>query len=197
MNPITELIRLFVSLVPTAVPFLMDEALKSTVASNVVMPSTEALDFGAPNSVPVLATSLGFDAANADSALRALVTELNGWTAQNQWVSSPIGMRWVKGSADYLSPQYGRDTIMLEVPVMKGTPNAAETLDRYATYMMDTWGGRPHWGQQNPMNRQRFEAVYGPAVGKFVPSYRALNPNGSFDGPLARQLGLRDIANGR
>ena len=196
MNPITELIRLYISLNPSAVPFLMDEALKSCVAANVVMPSTEALDFGAPNTVPVHASSLGFDASTADTTFKALVTQLNAWTQQNQWISSPIGMRWVKGSQDYLSPQYGRDTIMLEVPIMKGTPNAVQTLDRYATYMMDTWGGRPHWGQQNPISRQRFEAVYGAAVPKFVSAYRALNPNGFFDGPLVRQLGLRDIANG-
>ena len=196
MNPITELIRLYISLNPKAVPFLMDEALKSCVAANVVMPSVEALDFGAPNSVPVHASSLGFDAANADTALKALVTQLNGWTTQNQWISSPIGMRWVKASQDFLSPQYGRDTIMLEVPIMKGTPNATETLDRYATYMMDVWSGRPHWGQQNPMGKQRFQKVYGDAVPQFLSAYRALNPNGFFDGPLARQLGLRDLANG-
>ena len=51
--------------------------------------------------------------------MKALLGELNAWTQQNQWVSSPIGMRWVKGSQDFLSPQYGRDTIMLEVPIMK------------------------------------------------------------------------------
>lgn len=197
MNPITELVRLFVSLNPKAVPFLMDDALKLCVASGVVMPSTEALDFGAPNTVPVHAASLGFDAATTGDTVGALVQELNAWTAQNQWVSSPIGLRWVKASQDFLSPQYGRDTVMLEVPIMKGTPNATETLDRYASYMMDTWGARPHWGQQNPMTRARFEKVYGAAVPQFISAYRALNPNGFFDGPLARQLGLRELANGR
>lgn len=197
MNPLTELIRLYVSLNPKALPYLLDDALKLCVASNVVMPSTEALDFGAPNTLPVHAASLGFDAATAGDTIGAVVQELNAWTAQNQWVSSPIGLRWAKASQDYLSPQYGRDTVMLEVPVLKGTPNATETLDRYATYMMDTWGARPHWGQQNPMTRARFEKVYGAAVPQFISAYRALNPNGFFDGPLARQLGLRELAHGR
>lgn len=196
MNPITELVRALVAVCPQAVPFLQDQALQSCVANNVVMPSTEALDFGAPNSIPVHAASLGFDAAQLPQVVPALVHELNAWTAQNQWVSSPLGLRWVKASADYLSPQYGRDTVMLEVPILKGTPNATQTLDRYAAYMMDTWGARPHWGQQNPMGRARFEAVYGDAVPKFVSAFRALNPNGFFDGPLTRQLGLRDLANG-
>lgn len=195
MNPITELIRLYVSLNPSAVPYLMDEALKSCVGSKVVMPSHEALDFGAPNTVPVHAASLGFDAATADVTLQALVKELNAWTAQNQWISSPIGMRWVKGSQDFLSPQYGHDTIMLEVPIMKGTPNAVATLDRYATYMMDHWNARPHWGQQNPMGRERFQKVYGAAVPAFLAAYRVFNPNGFFDGPLTKQLGLRELAN--
>lgn len=197
MNPITELVRLFVALNPRAVPFLMDEALRSCVAANVVMPSTEALDFGAPNTVPVSAASVGFDAATTSQTLLAVCEQLTAWTAQNQWVSAPIGLRWVKASQDFLSPQYGRDTIMLEVPILRGTPHAQETLERYATYMMDTWGARPHWGQQNPMTRSRFERAYGAAVPRFISAYRALNPNGFFDGPLAKQLGLRDIAHGR
>ena len=197
MNPFTELVRLLVSVAPQAIPYLMDTALSSCVATNVVMPSTEALDFGAPNTIPVHAASLGYDAARTAEVFPALIAELNEWTRSNQWVSSPIGMRWVKGSQDYLSPQYGRDTVMLEVPIMKGTPNAVDTLTRYANYMMDRWAARPHWGQQNPITRTRFTYVYGDAVGKFIPSYRALNPNGLFDGPLSLQLGLREIANGK
>ncbi len=198
MNPFTDLVRLLVSVAPKAIPFLMDEALKSVVASNVVMPSTQALDFGAPNSMPVHAASLGFDAAQVEQVMPAVMAELNAWAQQGNWVSSPIGLRWVKGTPDWLSPQYARDTCMLEVPIMKGTPNATATLDRYAHYMMDTWGGRPHWGQQNPITRAQFLRVYGQgAVSSFVSAFRTLNPKGFFDGPLTQQLGLRDLANGR
>jgi hypothetical protein len=55
-----------------------------------------------------------------------------------------------------------------DVAALERTPNASETLDRYATYMMGTWGARPHWGQQDPMNKARL---------------------------LAQQLGSRDQAN--
>ena len=30
---------------------------------------------------------------------------------------------------------------MLEMPILKGTPNAVETLDLYTNYMMDTFDG--------------------------------------------------------
>jgi hypothetical protein len=198
MNPFTELVRLLVSVAPTTIPFLMDEALKSVEAAGVVMPSTEALDFGAPNSMPVHAASVGFDASQLEQVMPAVMQEMNAWARQGQWISSPIGLRWVKGTPDWLSPQHGRDTCMLEVPIMKGTPDATATLDRYANYMMDTWGGRPHWGQQNPISRAQFLSVYGQrAVSNFVSAYRTLNPLGFFDGPLTQQLGLRELANGR
>ena len=46
------------------------------------------------------------------------------------------------------------------------------------------------------VGNQRFKKVYSDAVPQFLSAYRALNPNGVFDGPLARQLGPRDLANG-
>lgn len=197
MNPFTDLVRLLVSIAPTAIPFLMDEALKSVVAAGVVMPSTEALDFGAPNTMPVDASSVGFEAAQMETLMPEVMARMNEWAQQGNWVSSPIGLRWVQGSADWLSPQFGRDTCMLEVPIMKGTPNATATLGRYTNYMMDTWSGRPHWGQLNPMNRAQFVKSYGQtAVSNFVSAYRTFNPKGFFDGPLTQQLGLRDLANG-
>lgn len=197
MNAFTEAVRLLIAVAPETIPFLMDKALESCAATGVRMPCFEALDFGAPNSIPVNAASLGFDASLVEQVFPALVKEIQAWRVSNQWVSSPIGMRWVAGSHDYLSPQYGRDTVMLEVPIMKGTPNAVDTLDRYARYMMDTWSARPHWGQQNPMGRARFEKVYQSSLDGFLPAYRTLNPNGFFDGPLARQLGLRELSRSR
>lgn len=197
MNPLTDLVRLFISIAPAAIPCLVDEALKSCVSQNVVMDSIEALDFGAPNSLPVSASSMGYDAALTPSVVAGLTTQVAAWAQTGNWISSPVGLRWVRASDDWFSPQFGRETVMLEVPALKGTPNAAATLTRYANYMMDTWGARPHWGQHNPMTRAQLESVYGPvAVRNFASAVRTLNPNGFFDGPLTQQIGIRDIANG-
>lgn len=193
----SEIVRCCVAMNPAAVPYMLNTALNFCQQTTpVLLRSFDALDFGPPNEIPVLASSMGIDASLADQVLTGLTAEIEKWTAANQWVSSPIGMRWVKKSEDYLSPQYGRDTVMLEMPILKGTPNAAETLDRYATYMMSTWGARPHWGQQNPITRALFEKVYPDSYRKFAAAFKTLNPNRFFDGPLVWQLGLRDIANG-
>lgn len=68
------------------------------------------------------------------------------------YVSSPVGLRWVKASDAYLAPQYGRDSVMIEVPVLNGTPNQKETLERYVEFMVTKLGGRPHWGQRLTLN---------------------------------------------
>lgn len=198
MNPFTELARIYGTLNPQALPSLIDAALELCVSRDVIMPSTEALDFGAPNTLPVHASSMGVNAMDVDAIVADLVTQWSDWRSVNQWVSSPVGLRWVRASEDWMSPQFGRDTVMIEVPILKGTPNAVETLERYATYMMDIWGARPHWGQINPMSRQQYESVYGPtAVRAFATAFRVLNPQGFFDSPFTRQLGLRQIANGQ
>jgi hypothetical protein len=161
------------------------------------MDSIEALDFGAPNSLPVSAASMGFDAGQVPATVAGLTHQVAAWAQTGNWCSSPMGLRWVRSSDDWLSPQFGRETVMLELPVLKGTPNAGATLNLYANYMMDSWGARPHWGQHNPMNRARFEAVYGPtAVAKFATAFKNLNPHGFFDSPLTRQIGIREISNG-
>lgn len=128
--------------------------------------------------------------------MKVLVPQLAAWKQTGNLVTSPIGMRWVKASEDFLSPQYQRDTIMLEMPILAATANAVATLDLYANFMMDTFEGRPHWGQQNPMTRAQFQNNYRKGVPSFVTALKELNPLGMFDGPLTAQLGLRDIANG-
>ena len=174
----------------------IDSALGMCAKMDVWLRSTQALDFGPPNELAVNAASVGFDASRGDEVLQKLLPLIAEWKKTGNLITSPIGMRWVRQSGDFLSPQYQRDTIMLEVPILAGTKNAVATLDLYTNFMMDTFDGRPHWGQQNPMTRAQFEANYATGLPSFVSAFKELNPLGLFDGPLTKQLGLRDLANG-
>jgi hypothetical protein len=178
----------------------IDSALAMCAKMGVRLKSTEALDFGPPNELAVSAASVGFDASKGDAVMKQLIPLIESWKANGNFVTSPIGMRWVKASEDFLSPQYKRDTIMLEMPILapvigSDTSKNRETLDLYANFMIDTFGGRPHWGQQNPMTRAQFEKNYADGIPSFAKAFKQLNPLGLFDGPLTQQLGLRDIAN--
>lgn len=191
LNALTELIRAGVTSTPETLPSALDFALNAVTARDVVMPSHEALDFGPPNSLPVRAASCGVDASLIDDVVDDLFERFAVWARRNSFVSSPIGLRWVKASSDWLSPQRGRDTVMIEVPVLNGTPNAAATLDRYVQHVMDRWQARPHWGQQNPMRRGDLLHVYGAdAVAAFERTRDRFDPLGVFDGSFSRQIGL-------
>jgi L-gulono-1,4-lactone dehydrogenase len=101
-----------------------------------------------------------------------------------------MGLRFVSRAAAHMSPAYGRDTCMIEIPTLEGTPHARATLRAYHDHIFERCGGRPHWGQVNDMPPERLEQLY-PALPAFLESYRVLNPKGFFDNAFTEQLGLR------
>lgn len=198
LNGLTETIRAALWLNPDSIPEALDFGLRQVLARDVVRPCHEALDFGPPNTLPVHAASCGVAADTIEAVVDDLFERFPVWARRNQWVSSPIGLRWVRSSEDWLSPQRGRDTVMIEVPILKGTPNATQTLDRYVRHLLENFHARPHWGQQNPMGPAHLLAAYGEeAVGAFADAMNELDPHGVFDGVFTRQVGLREVANAR
>jgi L-gulono-1,4-lactone dehydrogenase len=149
LDPVAHLIVWWVSHFPKALPGLMDSALRSAADSDVVMPCTEALNFGPPNHLGVTASACGIaanDAADAGDFIVALARKFAA--EQNSYITSPVGFRFVAAAKSYLSPQYGRDTCMIEVPMLGGTPNAARSLDEFQDTMAVRFGARAHWGQR-------------------------------------------------
>ncbi len=176
----------------------IDSALAMCAKMDVRLKSTDALDFGPPNDLAVNAASLGFDASRGDEVIKQLIPQILAWKNDGLVFTSPIGMRWVKASEDFLSPQYQRDTIMLEVPLLKpvvghDTSKNVEALNRYANLMMNDFAARPHWGQQNPMSAAQFAANYATGIPSFIKAMKRFNPSGVFDGLLTAQLGLRAL----
>lgn len=176
---------------PETLPSLIDAALDATQASDVVLRGPEGLDFGGPNSAPVLASSGGVPAADIGALTDRLVAffqkqrEVHGGA-----ITSPLGLRFVKAARAHMSPSHGRDTCMIEVPILEGTPKARGTLGAYLDFIHQQFSGRPHWGQVNDMPGERLEGLY-PALDAFLESYRVLNPKGFFDNAFTEQMGFR------
>lgn len=182
--------RFVASNLPGLLPWVTDVALWMVTGDDVVMPSPEALDFGPPNKLAVSAASCSVPAADLKDVLEKLLEHFKEGFGK-RWVSSPIGIRWVKGSNAWLAPQFGRDSAMIEVPVLQGTPNLNETLEDYVTFMVNKLGARPHWGQRLWLDGAQLRAVYGQAnVDAFVAARRELDPLGVFDNALTQVLGL-------
>ena len=177
---------------PSAVPGLIDAAITASEAADVVMTALKGLNFGAVNLAPVTAASCGVPSADIGN----LIDALTGWFQSRardtqSYITSPIGLRFVKAANAHLSPAYGRDTCMIEVPTLLGTPRARDTLDRYHDFLFNNYNGRPHWGQVNDTPRGRLRELY-PKLDSFLESFRVLNPKGFFDNAFTEQMGFRN-----
>lgn len=64
------------------------------------------------------------------------------------YMTSPVGMRFVKASDAFLAPEYKRDICYVDTPFLQGTVGADELLDACQDLMFEG-GGFPHWGKKN------------------------------------------------
>lgn len=176
---------------PETLPSLMDSALSLTEASNVVLTGPDGLNFGGPNVAPVRAASGGIGTDNICEAADKLMAFFRAERDQRGGaITSPVGLRFCKAADAHLSPAQGRETCMVEVPILEGTPRAHETLLAYHDFIFEHFGGRPHWGQINNMPGDRLERIY-PELDAFLEGYRVLNPKGFFDNAFTEQMGFR------
>ena len=186
-----RLLSWWLSQEPAAVPVIMDVALSATQASDVVLTAPKGLNFGAPNLAPVTACSCGVPSEDIGELTESLIAFFQDRAEQETaYVTSPVGLRFVKAAKAFLSPAEGRDTCMIEVPTLLGTPKARETLKAYHDFLFDNYNGRPHWGQVNDMPGDRLTQLY-PSLDAFLESFRVLNPKGFFDNAFTEQMGFR------
>jgi L-gulono-1,4-lactone dehydrogenase len=183
--------------IPKAVPTLIDVALASTEDHDVVMTAPDALNFGPPNDISVVASASGFDVEKTVEVAEAVMALLVERAAQtDRYLTSPIGLRFVKKGDAFLGPQYGRDTCMMETPALAGTTEAQETLYDIHRMLATRFDARPHWGQVNHLDAAILQPRF-PKFCQFLDAFAVLNPRGFFDNAFTEQLGLRRAAHGR
>jgi L-gulono-1,4-lactone dehydrogenase len=83
------------------------------------------------------------------------------------YMTSPVGMRFVKASGAFLAPEYNRDICYVDTPFLQGTVGADELLEACQDLMF-AGGGFPHWGKKN----SRLSAHIG-AIAKTFPKLEA------------------------
>jgi hypothetical protein len=194
-QPLLDIIEEIANLFPKAVPGLVDEAITSTQDHDVVMPSPEALNFGPPNNLHVVASASGFDVKDTVAATEAVMRFLRERADKDQvYLTSPLGLRFVKACDAFLAPQYGRDSCMMETPSLYGTTRAQQTIADIHELLATGFQGRPHLGQINRLSGDLMRKNW-PRFWEFVDSFAVLNPRGFFDNAFTEQLGLRAAAN--
>lgn len=97
----------------------------------------------------------------------------------------PMEVRTVGRDDAFLSPSYGRDSVVISV---SGTPRTG-----YMPYLRDVdrllgeFDARVHWGKLHFLTREQLRERY-PRAGDFVETRRALDPGGTFLNPHLRPL---------
>lgn len=89
----------------------------------------------------------------------------------------PIECRWVAGDDIPLSPASGRDTAYIAVHVLRGKPY--EGYFRGVEEILDSVGGRPHWGKLHYQTADTLADRY-PRWQEFQAARKLVDPAGAF-----------------
>lgn len=189
-NLLSNIIVWWIEHEPKALPGLMDSAMRTTVDDDVVMKCYDALNFGSPNNLKVLASACGVPIERTADAVET-VSEFAGRVAERgQYVTSPVGFRFTSATDALLSPQRDRATCMIEMPILGGTDDAGTTLDEFLGLMCDRYDARPHWGQRVFLKTETLLRVH-PTLGEFREVVKALGGLGIYTNAFVERLGLR------
>jgi L-gulono-1,4-lactone dehydrogenase len=92
-------------------------------------------------------------------------------------VGFPIEVRFVAGDDSWLSPAHDRDSAYIAVHQYEGM--AWESYFRAVESIMDSYGGRPHWGKRHFQTAATLAERY-PRWDDFLGARDRLDPKGSF-----------------
>lgn len=182
---------------PTVMPFVIENTVKSLrddIYTNkgyrVMYQGAEYIKLKAYDAE--YAFDLKENRKGAINAIEAIMEQAESFRSEsNLFQSSPVGMRFVKASDAYLTPENGRDVCYVDTPVLLGTQGGDGILDRYQDILIK-FGGTPHWGKVNNrfVGRKDLLLKYYPKLKQWEEIFQKLNPLGIFSNNFSDRLGL-------
>ena len=187
-----HILNLLLDVAPKLAPLLLRGSVKSLVKDEYDEVSYKVFNIGTLNNLPAYSCEIGVP---MDGRHIAAVETIFRVAAERRalgqvYQSSPIALRFVKASPAYLSMMNGRDTMMIELIGLNGNDGGIELLKAYeeALYAL---GGRPHWGHINTLSGSHgFVASMYPRHADWLDVRARLDPDGVFDGPFSKRVGL-------
>ncbi len=102
-------------------------------------------------------------------------------------ITSPVGLRFVKESDAHMTPESGRRTCYIDLPILVKTLGRETTVSLIQKFLMDR-GARPHWGKLNkPLTVTQVEKLY-PDYQKFKVNVEKYNPHHLFSNTFSRRV---------
>ena len=187
-----HIINLILDVRPALAPALLRGSIKALVKDRYDEVSFKVFNIGNANILPAYSCEIGvpMDGRHIEAVEAVFRVARERRELGQVYQSSPIALRFVKTSPAYLSMMNGRDTMMIELIGLNGNDGGIELLKAYeeALYAL---GGRPHWGHLNTLSGSGdFVASMYPRLADWLDVRAALDPDGVFDAPFTKRVGL-------
>jgi FAD/FMN-containing dehydrogenase len=187
-----HIINALLDVAPRLAPAMLRGSVKSLVKDEYDEVSFKVFNIGTLNNLPAYSCEIGvpMDGRHIDAVEEIFRVARERRELGQVYQSSPIALRFVKASPAYLSMMNGRDTMMIELIELNGNDGGMELVKAYeeALYAL---GGRPHWGHVNTLSGSHdFIASMYPRLGDWLDVRARLDPDGVFDSPFTKRVGL-------
>ena len=187
-----QIINLLLDLRPALAPAMLRGSVRSLVKDEYDAVSHKVFNIGTLNNLPAYSCEIGvpIDGRHIEAVETIFRVARERRELGQVYQSSPIALRFVQASPAYLSMMNGRDTMMIELIGLNGNDGGIELLKAYeeALYAL---GGRPHWGHLNTLSGSgEFVASMYPRLGDWLEVRSRLDPDGVFDSPFTKRVGL-------
>jgi FAD/FMN-containing dehydrogenase len=191
--PLTpHIINLIVDLKPSLSPLLLENAIRALVKDEYDDVGYKVLNIGAANVLPAYSAEIGvpMDGRHLEAVDRLIEVAAERRRLGEAYQSAPISFRFVKASPAHMSMMNGRDTMMIELIQLTRSAGGYELLAAYEEALYEL-GGRPHWGQVNTLTGSHdFVRSMYPGYDEWLEVRRELDPDGVFDGPFTKRVGI-------
>jgi hypothetical protein len=180
-------------LLPGSAPRTIENSIKALADEEYVAKSYRVLDIGAPNYVAAYSSELALaedDHSYIAAAKKIIELAERNRATKNIYHTVPFSLRFVAKHDLYLSMMYGRDTCMIEVPMIDPTNGGMEILKDIEVALIEL-GARPHWGQIHYLagGISLIRKMY-PMLDKWLAVRRLLNSRGTFNNGFSQRCGF-------
>jgi len=175
------------------IPRTIEDSLKGLADEEYDAASFSVLDLGAPNYVAAYSSEFALAVEGnvyIDAAEKIIEIARRNRESRNFYHTVPFSLRFVAKHDLYFSMMYGRETCMIEVPMIDPTHGGLDILRDVEQALIDL-GARPRWGQINylPGGRELIKRMY-PMFDKWIGVRKVLNSSGVFNNRFSARCGF-------
>jgi len=180
-------------LLPGSAPRTIENSIEGLKDKEYIAKSYKVLDIGAPNYIAAYSGEFALavdDQSYIAAAEKIIEIAERNRASKNLYHTVPFSLRFVASHDLYLSMMYGRDTCMIEVPMVDPTNGGMEILKDVEEALIEL-GARPHWGQVHylPGGINQIRKLY-PMLDKWLAVRRMLNSLGTFNNSFSQRCGF-------